>query len=107
MAMVTDHKRIEPIEYRVWVFEGHVVGHSPYSWDENIVLKVPDSVINFVYLVIHDLEYVMGTFVVDLAIQDDYIKVIELNSFSTSGWYAGLNVKNMLRQMEKVVDNMY
>ncbi len=101
MVFITNHKKIEEIEYRFWIYEGTVVGASSYSWTHGLENKtVPLDAYEMVENVTENLQYVMQTYVVDVARYEGEYRVIELNAFSTSGWYEGLDHNEMIKLIE-------
>ena len=84
-------------EYRFWVQFDNIITYSEYSWDENKKLEeVPEKVIKICerflnYYTPHQF------FTIDIAeLDENHYKIIEYNSFSTSGFYNA--------DMEKIID---
>jgi hypothetical protein len=104
IVVIAPKQNIEDIEYRFWVDEYGISTKSAYSWnreraDENI--EVPKDALNFAEEVAGFLDnYTSYTLVVfDIAKTETEYKLIEFNSFSTSGWYKGMDVDRLFKSL--------
>lgn len=60
--------------------------------------------VEFVNKVLEETSWVPDDlFVMDIALTEDGPKIIELNAFSCSGWYAGMNKKNIIKRVSEIV----
>jgi hypothetical protein len=100
LCLITSYKSISNIEYRFWVVDGEIVTYAPYNINlHNTPLNIPpsDETIKIVknaaeYLSIYD-----NCFVIDSCMTNDGPKVVEINGFSTSGWYNGIDTEKIFQ----------
>lgn len=97
LAIITNTKQFDAIEYRCWCIDGKFVTSAPYSWFE--MENIPDTPKEVISLATNVLEYIEEYYmdhVIDIAMTNDGPKVIELNGVSTSGWYQGMDAEKLL-----------
>ncbi len=103
MTMITKYKPIADVKYRIWVYEGKIVGSSPFSdTHEFKQKKVPKKALKLTKKIIGELGNDLRTYVVDIAKTDSDFRMIELNLFSTTEWCDGLDGPKMLKKIRKM-----
>ena len=64
--------------------------------------------IDFVNKVLKETSWVPDDlFVMDVALTEDGPKIIELNAFSCSGWYDGMDNKNIIKKVSEIVEKNF
>lgn len=88
-------------EYRFWVVKGQIVTSSLYKIGNRVryELGAPEPVTRFVESRIADWQP-HEAFVIDVAVTPDGLKVIEINTLNSSGYYAG-DVQKLIFAIEE------
>lgn len=109
LLFISPKKNIEG-EIRFWIFNDTIIEYSAYSWDDNIKdFNIKDNILKeaiiYVQNIINIFTIDLG-YVIDIAynIIDNLniFKVIEINSFSCSGFYNS-NISNLCN----ILNNYY
>lgn len=102
LVVITNAKDIASVEYRCWCIDEKVITSAPYSWDK--LDNIPDTPLEVIELAEKATWYTTeynNCMVIDIAtLADGTPKIIELNAFSTSGWYVGMDVEKLLFAMK-------
>lgn len=89
-------------EWRVFVFNGEIVGASQYRDDRKLVISagIDDDALNFVNGVINEFNPSLG-YVIDVCkTYDGDLKIIEYNTFNCSGFYQS-DVANIVKSVNR------
>lgn len=105
MLFVAPALNLSPIEHRFWIVNREVVGSASYSWDEDLDLSnvtPPKEAYNVAQQAavapwVPDL-----AFVVDVVQNDGKFFVNEYNCISTSGFYAGADIRGIFTALRKI-----
>jgi hypothetical protein len=85
--IISNFKEIQA-EYRLFVVKDKIVTGSMYKLKQNVITSdiIPDEVIEFAYQAINkwspDIAYVL-----DIAVTNEGLKIIEINNINSSGFY--------------------
>lgn len=102
MLVVVDRARnISPFEYRFWLADGEVVSVAGYMFGQHgmmpgvVIPPCPDALVRLAESLLRRapfLETIDCLLVADLVMEDESPRLIELNAWSTSGFYPGVDV---------------
>lgn len=98
LCLVAPYKEINTLEYRFWMVEGNIATVAPYNMTLQQTVDYqppPDDMIKMVKEISEILTIYDHCFVIDMCISNGEPKMVELNGFSTSGWYNGMNIDNL------------
>lgn len=103
---ITEHKKISEIEKRFWICDGEIIAEGYYSFNncKNFnydILRDKNTTEKFVMKSVEKFLDIENWFTVDICISNKDLKIVELNSFSTSGFYEGVNFKNLFSKIEE------
>jgi hypothetical protein len=99
LVVVSSFKKLQKIEWRCYAFEDDIIP-VPYSWNEyDSSMECPDEVIGMARKIYKQLEYIGNMWVIDIGYFYDKPLLIEVNAVSTSGWYSGLDVEKLFRNV--------
>lgn len=102
MCYIAPGKRIASDEYRTWIVDSHVAASARYSWDDQIASvpkTAPDIILVQGARVAAALEMAEQCFTADFVLEGGEPKLVELNAISTSGWYAGTDIKSVFKEL--------
>lgn len=103
LYFISDFKNISPIEKRYWICDGNIIAGTTYSHNNYINCKNNlNYEIDYDYILeaLHDFLLIENWLVVDLCKHNEKIKIVELNAFSTSGFYENINFKEFFDYIE-------
>lgn len=96
MCAIAAHKRIKAQEYRFWICDREIIGMSPYNWNKEPLSNfvIPAQVVTMAQKLTKHSYQPAECYVADFCIDSGgNTKLIEINAFSTSGFYEGLNLE--------------
>lgn len=104
VVMIDRARRIDSLEWRFWIHKGVPVGAAPYRHDGVVSHRealCPDSVVAAAADVGRRLASRPASFVADFSTTDGRNpKLIEINGFSTSGFYPGFDFHSFARAIK-------
>lgn len=105
LVVIDQARAIAPTEYRFWLVEGEVAMSAPYSLDPDIVHPpCPPEILDLARCIGQRLTPWETTFVADLVRDEDGVpRLVELNGFSTSGWYAGVDPAALAAHLDHLI----
>lgn len=107
LCLLAPAHKADPVEWRFWIVADTIATYAPYGW-EGIDSKqaLPDSIMSLARRVVSMLDMPHGTYVLDIGSVLGDPRVIEVNAMSTSGWYPGMNVGNLLDAIKNLAINL-
>jgi hypothetical protein len=105
LVVVDRARAIAPTEYRFWLVEGEVAAVAPYSLDPDVAHPpCPPEVLELAGRIGQRLTPWETTFVADLVLDEEGVpRLVELNGFSTSGWYAGVDPAALAAHLDRLI----
>lgn len=109
MCAISSHKSIKAQEYRFWICEREIIGMSPYSWNKEPMANwvIPSPVIDMAHKLTQHSYQPAECYVADFCIETSGVKLVEINAFSTSGFYEGLEVENFFEKLKDFCERKY
>lgn len=98
LCLITTAHDIQNPEYRFWMVEGNVATYAPYNMKMSQTLldiSPPEEMISMVEEISNILIEYDHSFVIDMCMASSGPKMVEINGFSTSGWYHGMNIDHL------------
>lgn len=107
LCIITNKKQISNTEFRFWVYDSKIIGHSNYSWDDNYNMTSQeffDNNYKFVEKTTGIMEDYLFDYVIDFCLNEDKPKIVELNAFTSSGWYDNLNINEFEKNIMRILN---
>lgn len=103
LILVDRARRIHRDEYRFWISDGKILSHAPYAHDPG---RVPAPCLaelrEFVEGMLDPISAIQDPVVADFVLDEiGEPRLIELNGFSTSGFYSGVDFGALARGVEE------
>lgn len=105
LCFISTAKKIDPIEWRVWISERKIIASSPYGWNEDYsYMDLPTNVLELAETMANNPWQPDYAYVADFCTLNDEQEVclIEINAISTSGTYQA-NLESLLNGLRKTV----
>jgi len=111
LLCVVDKARPLPAhEYRFWLADGRILSYASYAFGplgqhpKMPAPPCPEAMLRVAQRLAGFLEFWENPVVADLVLDEEALpKLVELNGFSTSGFYAGLNIKELFAAIEQIL----
>lgn len=117
LCVVAPAQELSRTEWRFWVVEGRPVTWAPYAWDEPAAghsagselvddpgpnASLPTAVADLARAAASRTEVIDSALVMDIGVCESGPAVVELNPLSTSGFYPGVNLAELLRSLADI-----
>jgi hypothetical protein len=101
ICVLFPRKKIDMVEWRFWIVAGEIATYAPYSWSTvpNGECEPPANMKSTVEKAIGFLDGYEDSLVIDMVETPNGSKIVELNGLTTSGFYEGMNVENLLKAL--------
>lgn len=109
MCCISSYKKIQPVEYRFWICDGEIIARAPYSWDDSIInMEIPQNVLSLAQCLAQKRSLPQECYVADFAVDmNGEASLIEINSFSTSGFYPGMQLEHFFASLRQFCEKRF
>ena len=104
LIVVDKKKNLEDFEYRCWIIEGDVLSPAGYSFEKNHsdAPECPKEIIKLARHVNSFVEIYETVYTADFIMYEGEPKLVEINGFSTSGFYPDIDFKSIIEKVKSL-----